>query len=196
MSSLRSPLPPFGCETIRYPIGNAINAVFAWVQATPEGVGCQRERGGGVCRCCRRGVQKVAKLRAAVLGLLGNSCGNELEKKCAACDAESISSKSESQPRKRGREKAEKRQAASPQRFLKITKLLSICSRGRNSNNNNGMSLTTINHGRLSGRVAAWVCLVGVHRRRLCACVARLIVLCLRLQRCFIFALNFASLTC
>lgn len=156
-------------------------------------------RSGGVCRCCRRGVQKVAKLRAAVLGLLGNSCGNELEKKCAACDAESISSKSESQPRKRGGEKEEARQAASPERFLKITKLLSICSRGRNSssnNNNNGMSLTTINHGRLSGRVAAWVCLVGVHRSRLCACLARLIVLCLRLQRCFIFALNFASLTC
>lgn len=159
----------------------------------PEG------EGGRVCRCCRRGVQKVAKLRAAVLGLLGNSCGNELEKKCAACDAESISSKSESQPRKRGREKEEERQAASPERFLKITKLLSICSRGRNSSNsinNNGMSLTTINHGRLSGRVAAWVCLVGVHRHRLCACLARLIVLWLRLQRCFIFALNFASLTC
>lgn len=116
------------------------------------------------------GVQKVAKLRAAVLGLLGNSCGNELEKKCAACDAESISSKSESQPGKRkGKGEEEKGEAASPERFLKITKLLSICSRGRNSssnsNNNNGMSLTTINHGRLSGRVAAWVCLVGVHRR-------------------------------
>lgn len=62
-------------------------------------------------------------------------------------------------------EEEEEEQAASPERFLKITKLLSICRRGRNSNNNNGMSLTTINHGRLSGRVAAWVCLVRVHRR-------------------------------
>lgn len=157
-----------------------------------------RGRGRGDCRCCRRGVQKVAKLRAAVLGLLGNSCGNELEKKCAACDAESISSKPTKEVEE-GKREEEKGEAASPERFLKITKLLSICSRGRNSNsnNNNGMSLTTINHGRLSGRVAAWVCLVGVHRRlRHCACLARLIVLCLRLQRCFIFALNFASLTC
>lgn len=95
-----------------------------------------------------------------------------------------------------GGEEEKEGQAASPERFLKITKLLSICSRGRNSNNNNGMSLTTINHGRLSGRVAAWVCLVGVHRRLWHCMPARLIVLCLRLQRCFIFALNFASLTC
>lgn len=196
MSSLRSPLPPIGCETIRYPIGNAINAVFAWVQATPEGVGCQWERGAGLSLLPTGGA-KGCEIASGCFGPVGEFLWQRAGKKCAACDAESISSKSESQPRKRGREKEEERQAASPERFLKITKLLSICSRGRNSNNNNnGMSLTTINHGRLSGRVAAWVCLVGVHRRRLCACLARLIVLCLRLQRCFIFALNFASLTC
>lgn len=196
MSSLRSPLPPFDAKRYDIPLAMPLTRSLRGCRQRRKELDARGRGGGRVCRCCRRGAQKVAKLRAAVLGLLGNSCGNELEKKCAACDAESISSKSESQPRKTGREKEEERQAASPERFLKITKLLSICSRGRNSNNNNGMSLTTINHGRLSGRVAAWVCLVGVHHRRLCACLARLIVLCLRLQRCFIFALNFASLTC
>lgn len=133
--------------------------------------GCRQRRkeldreGEGACRrCCWRGVQKVAKLRATVLGLLGNSCGNELEKSAPHATPNQFPLKAKANQGREGEEEEEE-QAASPERFLKITKLLSICRRGRNSNNNNGMSLTTINHGRVSGRVAAWVCLVGVHRR-------------------------------